>query len=105
MKYSILIILLSAVLMGCNHNPTATDVIVKPQTCYVVPQKPQLVEINISVEQLMNGEWAITIDDVNFNALLSNNVVVDTYIENSYNTLMRYNSDCNDLMDRPEISN
>lgn len=83
------------VLAGCNHNPPRTiDVIEAPRTCYATPAVPQLVEVNIEVQQLIDGTWAITIDDVNFNALLSNNLITDTYTENANSTLLKYAEEC-----------
>lgn len=89
------ILLLAIVLTGCGSQITrSTDVIEKPRTCYSKPEKPELTRVDIEVLQLIDGRWAITIDDDNFNSLISNQIKVDVYIENSYNTLNKYETDC-----------
>jgi hypothetical protein len=101
MKLFLLLVVISFILVGCNHNPNrAAEVIDRPKTCYAIPQIPDLSDVNVEVNQLTSGEWAITIDDSNFNSLLGNNVLLDAYIENSYNVMKQYETDCKDSLTR-----
>lgn len=95
-KFAFLAVLLfSFSVVGCTSLvPHASEVIKKPQTCFTVPPKPELLEVKFSVEEMKNGEWAITIDDANFDRILLNHIRVDNYITRSYNTLEKYNNEC-----------
>jgi hypothetical protein len=88
-------------LTGCGTKITkATDVVELPRTCYNIPEVPTLERVEVELQQLKDNSWAITIDDANFDKLLINQIEVDSYIDESYNTLQKYETECNDSMDR-----
>jgi len=92
-KFAFSAVLLLA-LSACKTQPVKPTVIEKPQTCYGIIKKPELFEVSFEINQLINGEWAITIDDENFDKILFNHIRVDNYIKESYNILKQYDNDC-----------
>lgn len=95
MKILLPLLLIPFVAVGCKTKPVKpVQVIEKPEVCYPIPYKPKIQEVKFQVQKLENGEYATTLDDENFNKLLLNNVRVDAYVKQSFNTLLKYKERC-----------
>jgi hypothetical protein len=89
------VFLMSIILIGCESTPVREhDIIQEPPKCYPTPTKPKLKTVHFELQKLKSDEWAITIDDTNFDKILFNHAIIDNYIKKSYNTLMRYEKQC-----------
>jgi hypothetical protein len=85
------------VFAGCKTKPVKPiEVVEKPEICYPIPFKPKIQKVHFKVQKLETGQFITTLDDENFNKLLLNNVRVDTYINQSFNTLIKYKERCQD---------
>lgn len=94
-----LIILFSIItLTGCATTAptinTSTEVIEKKLTCFPVIEKPILQKINVKVQQLITGKYAITLTDKEFDKLLINQLNIDNYIKKTYTIQNRYQQQC-----------